>query len=85
MKRIITLPVLFFLLNLNLLAAGNPDEPSTNIVRSGFLKNAGQVYDMQGNLCPDVLYSMQLNGVTIFVTKNGLTYAMQKQKRGQKI
>ena len=50
------------------------DDPQ--ILRSGFIKNAGQVYDMSGDLCPNVLYSLQLNKATIFVTTAGLSYGM---------
>lgn len=31
---------------------------------------------MNGKLCPDVLYSLQLNELAIFITKKGVTYGM---------
>jgi hypothetical protein len=60
--------------------AGMETATRPNMIHAGFIKNAGQVYDMNGKLCPDVLYSLQLNGMAVFITKNGFTYCMAKMK-----
>jgi hypothetical protein len=45
---------------------------------TGFIRNAGQVFDADGNACPNVLYKLENNGVDIFITNKGLTYSFNK-------
>ncbi|HEX5003270.1 MAG TPA: T9SS type A sorting domain-containing protein [Bacteroidia bacterium] len=57
-------------------AGTQPGNDDNNIIRTGFIRNAGQVYDMKGELCPNVLYSLQLDKMSIFITNKGLTWAI---------
>ena len=71
----IVFTILFFsLASFAVYATGESTNP--NISAKGFLKNAGQVYDLDGNSVPNVLYSLQLNGITAFITDKGITYGM---------
>jgi hypothetical protein len=46
----------------------------------GFIKNSGQVYDMYGKPCPNVLYTLELSGMNVYVTEQGFTYTMARFK-----
>lgn len=48
---------------------------------TGFIKNAGQVFDYKKQPCPNVFYNCQLNGMAIFLTNSGLTYSFVKNEK----
>ncbi|MBI2268809.1 MAG: SBBP repeat-containing protein [Bacteroidetes bacterium] len=39
-----------------------------------FIPNKGQVADMNGNLCPDILYKGESRGADIYLRKSGISY-----------
>lgn len=45
-----------------------------------FVENAGQVVNTEGALQPDVLYTMEHGGLTVFVRNNGLSYQFEHSK-----
>ena len=50
--------------------------PTTSLRGSGicFTPNKGQIADMDGKLCPDVLYKGDGGGADIYLRKTGLSY-----------
>jgi len=76
------------------LAFARPDEPFGRGEGSGvrsideklrgngiaFTENKGQVADMEGNPRPDVLYSADADGASIYLRKGGISYVMSKME-----
>jgi hypothetical protein len=79
LSKLSLLATIFVAINLNVFA-GMETATRPGMTHAGFIKNAGQVYDMNGKLCPDVLYSLQLNGMAVFITQKGFTYCMVRLK-----
>jgi gliding motility-associated-like protein len=50
----------------------------------GFLENAGQMMDMEGNPVPYVLFKVEVNGMNMYVTEKGLTYVFLKIEEDEK-
>jgi gliding motility-associated-like protein len=50
----------------------------------GFLENAGQMMDMEGNPVPFVLFKVEVNGMNMYVTEKGLTYVFLKIEEHEK-
>lgn len=59
--------------------AGN-DPPTAFADPLLFVENAGQVVNTEGALQPDVLYTMEHGGLTVFVRNNGLSYQFEHSK-----
>lgn len=59
---------------------GNPISPGHNVSASPllFTENRGQVADANGKQRPDILFTAQSNGATIFLTATGIHYQFQK-------
>lgn len=49
-----------------------------SLLKPGFVKNQGQVADTDGQLLPEVLYTLQSKGVTLYLTKTGIRYVFSK-------
>ncbi len=58
------------------LHARNIPEPSHNLRGNGmrFTPNKGQISDMKGRLCPDILYKGDEDGADIYLRKTGISY-----------
>ena len=52
------------------------DQNKYNTESTGFVKNTGQVYDYDKNLVSKVLYSLNADNSSIFLTTSGLTYSI---------
>ena len=67
-----------------LLAGNNEKEASAHkwmkSRKQGFIENKGQFADEKGKVISDVLYNTSLNGVQIYLTKQGLTYLFVEKK-----
>ncbi|MFH2144119.1 MAG: hypothetical protein ABIJ97_16960, partial [Bacteroidota bacterium] len=46
----------------------------------GFVENNGQIADFEGNLHPEMLFELQINGANIYFTKKGLSYYFYKNE-----
>ncbi|HQV00906.1 MAG TPA: SBBP repeat-containing protein, partial [Bacteroidia bacterium] len=51
-----------------------------NTAHTGFIKNAGQVYDYNKQVTPDVFYSLHTKAVSVFLTPKGLTYSIVQRE-----
>jgi gliding motility-associated-like protein len=59
-------------------------EWTTKKGEKGFLENAGQMMDMEGNPVPFVLFKVEVNGMNMYVTEKGLTYVFLKIEENEK-
>ncbi|MBI2268919.1 MAG: SBBP repeat-containing protein [Bacteroidetes bacterium] len=86
MKKFYYIPVFVILISGNVVANGNSDKRtpsekeksqlSQNLRGSGlcFTPNKGQLADMNGKLCPDILYKGSGGGADIYLRTTGLSY-----------
>ncbi len=47
-----------------------------------FVENRGQIVDMDGNLCPDILYSADAGAARLYFTQRGVSYVFQRAEEG---
>ncbi len=76
----ISLLSLFVLFQINTFGVGltNNNIPLVNAVGSGFEENKGQFLSTAGEEIPFVYYTLQSEGISIYLTKKGLTYLFIK-------
>jgi hypothetical protein len=83
MKKVTRLLAFLSIINCSIFAEENSfidDAHNIGLSQLVFIKNKGQVLDLDGKLRPDIKYTAQSNGTRLFFSETGIYYQFQKSE-----